>query len=426
MKKILILLFILFSINKISIGQIVNFSGVKVDVSEACENLGFADDEAKSVLDKICKAASIKNYFFMIPCNSTENCLANVKKNGDAYILYNNSFLNNLRSNSNGLGFTEKKINAKKNQVDDWSTIAILAHEIGHHENHHFSSAVRAAIPQIKLELDADEYAGSILYKLGATLQEAEQVYKTSIVPIEGSMQHPDRATRIKSLELGFNNEKIMAEKRVNAETSSDNTSQLILGSWMDDKGSILTFYNNGKVQISDNGKLLQFYWDINNDQLKLKNSSEPNPSMFTDFTISAINSYTLTLKYNRTEAISTFKRTALAASTSANDYLNKNWQTTIFIDKFDYTTRKIGGIWDINIPLVNKNDFIIDYVRVKVEYVKDSDFASGDIYKTEYVNFVNILPNTRQVIKAPDSDRGTQIRTKIVSVKSSKINVNN
>jgi hypothetical protein len=200
----------------------------------------------------------------------------------------------------------------------------------------------------------------------------------------------------------------------------------MILGSWNVDEEIIMTFYKNGLWQKSIKGKVEDSYWEIKNDILRLKNSNDQNAQVQFEYLIKAINPYTLTISLlNKPEGTLTFKRSSTTASATANNYLSENWNSTIYVDAMSWTTRKIGGIWDVNVPVVNKNDFPIDFVRVKVEYVKDSDFASGDIYKTEYVDFVNILPNSKKIIKAPNSDRGTKIRTSIVTVRSSKININ-
>lgn len=423
MKKLIIILIVIVSNKNISSAQTVDFYGTKLDVSKICETLGFStDQEANAVLNKICDAAGIKNNFILVQCNSIKSCLSNVK-NGDAYILYDNNFLKSIKSN-NALGFTEKKINSKNNKSEDWSSITILAHEIGHHVQQHFGDNVQKTYSRNELELQADEYAGNILCILGATLQEGEKAYYSSVIPDEKTTDHPDKISRIKSFEEGYKKRSVMLNK---SGAVINNPSELILGSWNGEKGVISTYYKNGLLQKSIDGKIEDSYWEIKNDILRLKNSNAQNAQVQYEYLIKAVNPYTLTISpLNYPERSITFQRSSSSAIASANNYLSKNWQTTIYVDAMSWTTRKIGGIWDVNVPVVNKNDFVIDYVRVKVEYVKDSDFASGDVHKTEYVDFVNILPNSKQIIKAPDSDRGTKIRTSIVSIKSSKINFNN
>jgi hypothetical protein len=155
-KVTLILIFSFFEICK---AQTVDFYGKKINVTNVCSSLGFSDDnEAKNYLNQVCGAAGIRSNFIMVQCNSIGTCLA-IEKDGDPYILYDNNFLNKLKSNIS-YGFSEKKINTKSDDGKDWTSMTILAHEIGHHENHHFSKTIRSANSIRDLELQADEYAG--------------------------------------------------------------------------------------------------------------------------------------------------------------------------------------------------------------------------------------------------------------------------
>ena len=413
-KVTLILIFSFFEICK---AQTVDFSGKKINVTNVCSSLGFSDDnEAKNYLNQVCSAAGIRSNFIMVQCNFIGTCLA-IEKDGDPYILYDNAFLNKLKSNIS-YGFSEKKINTKSDDGKDWTSMTILAHEIGHHENHHFSKTIRSANSIRDLELQADEYAGHVLYSLGATLQQGEKVYYTPIVPIEGSLEHPARVDRIKAFEDGFNKEKLRFGNSNNNVPPSTNSAVLILGSWTDDKGSmILTFFNNASFKIAQNGKTNDGQWSLADEVLSIKNNGAPAD---VKLSIVGINTYTLSLK-GEDNNILTLKRTNLTATNSATDYLIKNWNKYIYIDKFNVTSKKIGGIWDVNVPLVNNSDYVMDLIRVKVDYIK----AAGDIYKTELIDFTNVQPHTRQVIKAPDSDRGTGIQTSIVILHSSVMHIN-
>ena len=67
------------------------------------------------------------------------------------YILYNPTYITTLN-------------NLTKNK---WAVMALLAHEVGHHLNGH---TIRKGGSTPELELQADEFAGFILHKLGATL----------------------------------------------------------------------------------------------------------------------------------------------------------------------------------------------------------------------------------------------------------------
>lgn len=100
-------------------------------------------------------------------------------------ILYNPTFITDLN-------------NASKN---NWSVIALLAHEIGHHVKGH-TSHKGGSKPQ--LELEADEFAGYILNKLGATVEQSQNVMYF-IASTTASKTHPSRKERLLAIEKGWN-----------------------------------------------------------------------------------------------------------------------------------------------------------------------------------------------------------------------------
>ena len=101
------------------------------------------------------------------------------------YILYNPSYIawiNNITKNR-------------------WAALALFAHEVGHHLNGHTISKTGS---KPIVELEADEFAGFVLYKLGATLEEAQEVMKY-ISTDRASDTHPARASRMLAIQKGWN-----------------------------------------------------------------------------------------------------------------------------------------------------------------------------------------------------------------------------
>lgn len=402
--------------------QTVDFLGAKINVSNICNSLGFSDNnEAKKYLDEICSAAGIKSNFIMVPCNSIKTCLA-FEKDGDPYIIYDNIFLNNIKT-SISYGFTEKKINSSSNENKDWEALTILAHEIGHHANHHFSKTVRNTTSIKDIELEADEYAGQIIFRLGGSLKEGEKVYNSDLISIKPTLEHPGRADRIRAFEDGYKKAKGYDSKVSQNSTSSIDNKKLLAGNWFDEaKELTASFFDDGGFIISQKDKLYEGKWQIENDELSFYlNNSETKwfSSTFID-----INSYTLTLKNVESNDISVLKRNNVSASEYSNNYLKKNWGKLIYLEKYDYTYREIGGLWDINIPLVNNSDFDIDLVRVKVDYYLKNYFGNRGIYKTEYIDYKNIKSHHKITIKAPDSDRGTSVESRIIKINSKNLNL--
>jgi Zn-dependent peptidase ImmA (M78 family) len=105
-------------------------------------------------------------------------------KHRKKYILYNSSFISSLNT-------------AAK---DKWSVIALIAHEIGHHMLLHTK---KRGGSKPSLELEADEFAGSILYKLGATLEQSQNVMHF-IAKTDASRTHPGRDARLIAIEKGW------------------------------------------------------------------------------------------------------------------------------------------------------------------------------------------------------------------------------
>jgi hypothetical protein len=105
---------------------------------------------------------------------------------GKRYILYNPAFITSIN-------------NLTKNK---WSVMALLAHEVGHHLNGH---TMHKGGSKPGLELEADEFAGFILHKLGASLEQSQNVMYY-IASDKGSKTHPSKDARLLAIEKGWNN----------------------------------------------------------------------------------------------------------------------------------------------------------------------------------------------------------------------------
>ena len=101
------------------------------------------------------------------------------------YILYNPTYITTLNR------ITKTK----------WAVMALLAHEVGHHLNGH---TIRKGGSTPELELEADEFAGFILRKLGATLEQSQNVMHY-IAKVKESKTHPSRDSRLLAIEKGWN-----------------------------------------------------------------------------------------------------------------------------------------------------------------------------------------------------------------------------
>jgi hypothetical protein len=81
-----------------------------------------------------------------------------------------------------------------------WGSIALIAHELGHHVNGH---TLQKSGSEPELELEADEFAGYVLRTMGASLSEAQRVMYY-ISTNQASKTHPARADRLLAIRKGW------------------------------------------------------------------------------------------------------------------------------------------------------------------------------------------------------------------------------
>lgn len=140
-------------------------------------------DQAAGIIREITDAVGLQPRFELRATDQVDNAAA-VVYNGKRYLLYNPEFLAAV----NRAGHT------------DWAGISILAHEMGHHLNGH---TLRGGGSQPQDELEADEFSGFVLRRLGASLAQA-QAALAAVSPDEGSATHPGRAPRLAAISRGW------------------------------------------------------------------------------------------------------------------------------------------------------------------------------------------------------------------------------
>ncbi|AKQ44839.1 hypothetical protein TH63_03110 [Rufibacter radiotolerans] len=137
---------------------------------------------ARDIIGEIIDVVGLKARFEVRAAN-VPNAAA-VIMNGQRYILYNENFVNSLN-------------NAVRT---DWAGVSILAHEIGHHLNGHTLSKGGS---NHRDELEADEFSGFVLRKMGASLSEA-QVAIGVLADEEESYTHPGKSARLSAISKGW------------------------------------------------------------------------------------------------------------------------------------------------------------------------------------------------------------------------------
>ena len=203
MKKLLLLL---LCVPLIGVGQACQY-GSSTDASELCnfiQSRSFATDKnADIALNKILSVTGMSKRFVLKQCSDISNCIATTYK-GIRYILYDKEFMDAIAVNTNS-----------------WSNLSILAHEIGHHVNGHSLDIIVYGSETVEpptlsesrqMELVADEFSGFVMYRLGATLYQAQEAVNLICTNEDDTYStHPKLNKRLAAIEKGYNKAKSQA-----------------------------------------------------------------------------------------------------------------------------------------------------------------------------------------------------------------------
>tara|TARA_B100001173_G_C16022903_1_gene562875 strand:+ start:195 stop:1637 length:1443 start_codon:yes stop_codon:yes gene_type:complete len=196
-----------------------------------------SNSEANVALERILNVIGAARNFILTPCNQIDNALATSYK-GTRYILYDKEFMSLINSRTN-----------------DWSSLFILAHEVGHHINGHSLDLILYAggviepsslVESRRQELEADEFAGFILSKLGASLAETQEAIKLiSSDEDDSNSTHPSRNKRLSAIELGFNKAKDIFETPKEYTVDKNSYENILLsGLNANDRYTAISFFN--------------------------------------------------------------------------------------------------------------------------------------------------------------------------------------
>jgi hypothetical protein len=181
MKSRLLLLFSLFSLPFLGVAQRI---GAHESVGRiSIPKTSFSSvSEGRSIGQQIIDVVGLKPNFEIREAN-VPNAAA-VVYGGKRYVLYNPNFIN--------------KLNAATGTK--WAGISVLAHEIGHHLNGHTLTG-KGSVPAS--ELEADEFSGFVLKKMGATLDQAQIAMKVAAGE-RASKTHPGQYDRLLAIQKGW------------------------------------------------------------------------------------------------------------------------------------------------------------------------------------------------------------------------------
>lgn len=143
-----------------------------------------ASAEAKEIVESIMQM-NVLPQNFTVRSADCSNALATVIGK-QRYILYSTAFLENF----------------KKEADTKWAAYCVLAHEIGHHLSNHDLAETN---PKVRkgYELEADKFAGGVMFRLGATLEQAQAGINTFSSTTD-SQTHPPKRARLEAVAVGW------------------------------------------------------------------------------------------------------------------------------------------------------------------------------------------------------------------------------
>lgn len=195
-------------------GEYMGFQTVEV-LEDECYGAEQSEDSFSfRIINNILNQMGLSNLNFRLrECPNMPNAMAQTfpDENGRliAYITYGKDWLNELASDTK-----------------NWEAIGVLAHELGHIQYLHVISE-RGSNPEI--ELQADEFMGTQLARMGATLEEAQSCLLKA-KPINGSSTHPARQMRLLTVANAWYKERDKSANELTEVTRLGNvTPQLVL-----------------------------------------------------------------------------------------------------------------------------------------------------------------------------------------------------
>lgn len=190
-------------------------SGTAVDLDgiESPDTIGvgfetdMSDDIAayKSVVNIIRETGLAQN--FVILPGDVANVKAYIEDN-ERILEYNPDFMEKMKGDTN------------------WHGISVLARQIGHHLSNANLEDGKASIDE---EIEADKYAGYVLFKMGASLEQALKAMEI-VISEDNLGKGISNNSRLASLTKGWNNAKVLMSDTVliAADDSSDEINELV------------------------------------------------------------------------------------------------------------------------------------------------------------------------------------------------------
>ncbi len=199
-------------------------------------------NEAERIVAEIVDALGlIKN--FTVRSSNVSNALATTH-NGVRFIFYSTSFLEKFKADAN----------------TQWAAYSVLAHEIGHHLNGHNFGETNPRTRKM-LELEADQFSGSVLRMLGASIEEAQAGLNTFDLQGETNT-HPPTTARKEAVSNGWKKrDEWLRDRGMKVERKvSNSTVGTPATPKQDNKALAKEWFDKGLEEKTDMNKKIEFY----------------------------------------------------------------------------------------------------------------------------------------------------------------------
>jgi hypothetical protein len=163
-----------------------SYDGSPVRVAKVGNDL---PSDCRDMVAQIMKFTGLPQNFQVVEApvpNAAAVILLDEQKVPQRVIAFNKDFMNIVRSATGG---------------NAWAPISIMAHEIGHHLSGH---TITPGGSQPPTELEADKFSGFVLYKMGASLQDAQTAMSKLVAEGPDGSTHPGRSKRLSAIRDGW------------------------------------------------------------------------------------------------------------------------------------------------------------------------------------------------------------------------------
>jgi hypothetical protein len=176
-------------------GSICSYADTTIkSMYELCNGVKFngfrTNNGFENLVKKITGLIGLKPNFILVPCPNIKNCAAIKYDDNLRYIVYDKVFMDEIA----------------RSVGTNWTNTMILSHEVGHHLNGHTLRQVNKEETRAE-ELEADEFAGFIMGKLGASISQAIAAMNGIPHPdcdLEYFSDHPCKQKRVDAIKAGW------------------------------------------------------------------------------------------------------------------------------------------------------------------------------------------------------------------------------